>query len=130
MKLQGTVTKEKNELLFTRFGINYNAMPEVFRKGSIVYKKQVCQVLSIFLCTVRALLCSCGPRIDMDFRAMQKKETHASSCLFQVESPASVEALEGPEGKNGRRRMRYHHVVEHVDIIGDRFWEQNPHILG
>jgi len=36
------VTKEKNEILFTRFGINYNSLPEMFRKGSIVYKKQVC----------------------------------------------------------------------------------------
>ncbi|TYJ53922.1 hypothetical protein B9479_005471, partial [Cryptococcus floricola] len=32
--LQGTTSKDKNEILFTRFQINYNNLPEAFRKGS------------------------------------------------------------------------------------------------
>lgn len=34
--LQGTQTAFKNELLFSRFGINYNDLPARFRKGSII----------------------------------------------------------------------------------------------
>lgn len=37
-KLQGTVSGDKNEILFTDFGINYNNEPEVFKKGSVVFR--------------------------------------------------------------------------------------------
>ena len=33
---QGTVAKDKNELLFSQFSINYNNLPQIFRKGSIL----------------------------------------------------------------------------------------------
>uniref|UniRef100_A0A6U1IC41 tRNA(His) guanylyltransferase n=2 Tax=Tetraselmis chuii TaxID=63592 RepID=A0A6U1IC41_9CHLO len=39
--LKGTQTKEKNEMLFERFGVNYNNLPEMFKKGSIVIRIQV-----------------------------------------------------------------------------------------
>ena len=32
---QGTVSGQKNELLHSRFGINYNSLPERYRKGSV-----------------------------------------------------------------------------------------------
>ena len=34
--LQGTVSSEKNELLFTEFALNYNSLPAIFRKGSVL----------------------------------------------------------------------------------------------
>lgn len=36
VRLCGTFSSDKNELLFSQFGINYNNEPEVFRKGSIL----------------------------------------------------------------------------------------------
>lgn len=38
-KLSGTVSADKNELLFTEFGINYNNEPVLFRKGTTLLKK-------------------------------------------------------------------------------------------
>lgn len=39
--LQGTVTEQKNELMFSRFGVNYNDLPEQFRKVcNVVVDKQ------------------------------------------------------------------------------------------
>ena len=38
--LRGTLSKDKNELLFSRFGINYNNEPEFFKKGSIVIREK------------------------------------------------------------------------------------------
>lgn len=35
---QGTVAAEKNEILFSQFGINYNNEDEMFRKGSIIFR--------------------------------------------------------------------------------------------
>lgn len=36
--LKGTVSSDKNELLFTEFGINYNNEPEEFRKGTVIIR--------------------------------------------------------------------------------------------
>ncbi|VTZ67818.1 tRNAHis guanylyltransferase, putative [Plasmodium chabaudi chabaudi] len=35
-----TQTKDKNELLFTRFNINYNNLPEIFRRGTIIIRNK------------------------------------------------------------------------------------------
>ncbi|CAI5996548.1 unnamed protein product [Closterium sp. NIES-65] len=39
--IKGTLADAKNELLFTRFGINYNDLPAIFRKGSSLFRRQV-----------------------------------------------------------------------------------------
>jgi len=38
--LKGSDAEFKNELLFTQFGINYNALPEQFKKGSVVVRQK------------------------------------------------------------------------------------------
>ncbi|XP_013111324.1 probable tRNA(His) guanylyltransferase [Stomoxys calcitrans] len=40
-ELRGTFSADKNELLFARFGINYNSLPAMFRKGTILLRKRV-----------------------------------------------------------------------------------------
>lgn len=35
---QGTVSSDKNEILFSRYGINYNNEPEIFKKGSVLFR--------------------------------------------------------------------------------------------
>lgn len=40
-RLRGTFSADKNELLFSEFGINYNAVPAIFRKGTILLRKRV-----------------------------------------------------------------------------------------
>ena len=37
-RLCKTFSPEKNEILFTEFGINYNSLPELFKKGSTVIR--------------------------------------------------------------------------------------------
>lgn len=39
--LSGTFSSDKNEILFSRFGINYNDLPEMYRKGTILMRKNV-----------------------------------------------------------------------------------------
>ena len=35
--LKGTLARDKHEILFSKFGINYNKEPEMFKKGSVIY---------------------------------------------------------------------------------------------
>nr|CAI5826054.1 unnamed protein product [Callosobruchus analis] len=43
-KLCGTVSSDKNEILFSEFDINYNNEPEVFKKGTILLRKKLKQI--------------------------------------------------------------------------------------
>lgn len=40
-KLSGTYSSDKNEILFSSFGINYNNLPQMYRKGTILMRKIV-----------------------------------------------------------------------------------------
>lgn len=40
-RLKGTLSADKNELLFSEFGINYNDLPPIFKKGTILMTKQI-----------------------------------------------------------------------------------------
>jgi len=37
-RLKGTVSGDKNEILFSEFGVNYNNEPEQYRKGTVLWK--------------------------------------------------------------------------------------------
>ena len=37
-KLKGTLSNDKNEILFSQFNINYNNQPEVYKKGSLIIR--------------------------------------------------------------------------------------------
>jgi hypothetical protein len=53
-RLSGTVSKDKNEILFKEFGINYNNEPECFRKGTIMYRDVSDQDYGVLNCNVWA----------------------------------------------------------------------------
>lgn len=95
LELKGTVSSDKNEILFKRFGINYNNEPLVFRKGSVVYRKY-----------------------DL-------KEGSGEGGAGKQADPTSRSQME----KERKRKMKAEVVVEHLDLIGDAFWEARPWIL-
>ncbi|TGZ74938.1 hypothetical protein CRM22_000659 [Opisthorchis felineus] len=39
-RLRGTLSSDKNEILFSEFGCNYNNEPELFRKGTTLYRNK------------------------------------------------------------------------------------------
>ena len=40
-ELRGTFSADKNELLFSQFNINYNDIPQIYRKGSFLMREKV-----------------------------------------------------------------------------------------
>ena len=38
-ELKGTLSKDKNEILFSRFQVNYNDVSEIFKKGTLLLRK-------------------------------------------------------------------------------------------
>ena len=100
--LKGTLSADKNEILWSRFGINYNNEREMFKKGSVVLREYK--------------LVESGPRLDLnhdeDIQGIQGKEL----------SKTQKEKL-----KKARQKAQI--VVQHVDIINDDFWSKRPWLL-
>jgi len=42
-RLKGTSSAQKNELLFSLFGINYNNIDEIYRKGTVILRSDCCE---------------------------------------------------------------------------------------
>nr|POE62260.1 trna(his) guanylyltransferase [Quercus suber] len=98
-ELKGSLSKDKNEILFSRFQINYNAEPEIYRKGTVVYRAY--------------------SDVDLDKGGSVAGKTIAAT-------PQSRTQID----KEKKRKIKASIVVEHTDIIGDAFWDQNPYIIG
>jgi len=75
-RLKGTVSGDKNEILFSEFGVNYNNEPNQLKKGTTIIKRK--------------------EKIDL------------------------------PDGEH---KMRTRTLELDCDIIGDQFWNDNPHLL-
>ncbi len=99
-RLKGTLSGDKNEILFSEFGINYNNESPIFRKGSTIIRDDT---------TLDTVSPQNGKEDDADIRKPRREDAYRSehrvSMLF-----AGL-------------------VVSHADIISKTFWEKNPSIL-
>jgi tRNA(His) guanylyltransferase len=78
--LKDTDSAAKHELLFTKYNINYNNLPEMYRKGSVIFRAE----------------------------KSAEKSTKAGETIL---------------------RKKMVPTIEHLDIISDKFWNDNPSIL-
>ncbi|CAL3972235.1 unnamed protein product [Diplocarpon coronariae] len=101
-ELAGSLAADKNEILFSRFKVNYNNEPEIYKKGSVV------------------------------FRDYELVEPGAAPEITDEGSVQTVEELalsKTQEEKDRKRRAKARITVHHVDIIRDEFWERRPWLL-
>ncbi|KAJ6492490.1 tRNAHis guanylyltransferase [Mycena vitilis] len=97
--LKGTVSKEKHEILFSRFGINYNTLDARFRKGSTLVREEIPPD---------------GP--------LSEAEGIPTTSLPGIFEPTTVRM-------RTRAKPRTQVNVLHCDIIKDDFWDARPEIL-
>ena len=109
--LKGTVAADKNEILFSRFSINYNNEPAIFRKGSVVFREYALEEDS----TRKKKL------VDLDAKIESEDEVKTTEILDPV-SRTQAEKM-----KKAKKKAKV--VVEHLDIIKDDFWNRRPWIL-
>lgn len=103
-ELKGTVAAEKNEIMFSMFGVNYNNEPEMFKKGSVVFRDYVV-----------------GKEVlDGRPKAMEGRPT-------ETNDDAKISKTQAEKMRKTKSKAKV--VVEHVDIIRDEFWEERPWIL-
>ncbi|KAL0264303.1 tRNA-His guanylyltransferase [Diplodia seriata] len=106
-RLSGTVSADKNEILFKEFGINYNNEDDLFKKGSVVFRDY--QPVD-------------PPTDPLDRIAIINQGVHATPVTVTPPSKTVAE-------KEKKRRAKATVAVEHVDVIKDDFWLRRPWIL-
>lgn len=89
-------------MLFSKFGINYNKLPQLYRKGTTLIWQ--------------------SPQ-HKETAATQHKETAATQPVNQVNT---TESGSRPAMK---KQIKQEILVLNVDIIGEQFWKEHPHIL-
>ncbi|KGO70560.1 tRNAHis guanylyltransferase Thg1 [Penicillium expansum] len=99
-ELKGTVSADKNEILFKRFGINYNNELEIYKKGTVLYRQY-----------------------ELEEPKPTKSSTEEESSVVESKQSRSQ------QDKIRKLRRKAQVVIDHVDIIKDEFWEKRPWIL-
>ncbi|KAM0123856.1 hypothetical protein ACHAP3_010811 [Botrytis cinerea] len=100
-ELAGSLAADKNEILFSRFGINYNNEPEIYKKGSVVFRDYELVEPGV------------PEAIDEDSaKTIEQKELSKTQ-----------------EEKDRKRRAKARITVQHVDVIKDEFWQKRPWLL-
>lgn len=97
-RLKGTMSSDKNELLYQEFNTNYNNLPDIYRKGSILIRSKEKVVESGHM------------------NSTYPKESARSSVSFS-------------NSLDHDAKMNPKIDVLHVDLIGEKFWEEHTSIL-
>ena len=108
--LKGTVSSDKNEILWSRFGINYNDEPEMYKKGSVVFREYAPEDLTHG---------TEGKDAGKEEEKAGDDEEEEASAVPEVVSKTQAEKL-----RKARRKAKV--VTMHVDIIKDEFWVRRP----
>lgn len=113
--LKGTVAADKNEILFSRFGVNYNNEPEMYRKGSVVYREYALEPVPA---AKRE-----GDGVEPIQEGMRGNDDDREN---EMDASSSLSKTQEEKMRKARRKAQV--VVSHVDIIRDEFWIQRPWI--
>ncbi|KAF7790557.1 hypothetical protein EIP86_001513 [Pleurotus ostreatoroseus] len=112
--LRGTVSKTKHEILFSRFKINYNDVPERFRKGSVLLRDEIGEEQRL-------------PKASAQTGGSDAVEQPEKS--GEDEGASSVEHAQ-PKLKAARKKKSSSSVVLlHCDVIAREFWDTRPWLL-
>ncbi|KAK8000359.1 hypothetical protein PG990_012959 [Apiospora arundinis] len=98
--LKGTLSKDKNELLYSKFHMNYNNEPEIFKKGSVVFR---------------------------DYELVEPGSDKVGETIDDLAEPITQSKTQAENDKKRRAKARI--VVEHLDVIKDEFWDRRPWLL-
>lgn len=106
--LMTTLSKDKNELLFSKFNINYNNLPEVFRRGTIIIRNKRFK----------------KNEMKQEQDKINEKETDEKNTQQREQINHTDETKEINENNNFKR-----YIVSHENLVSEQFWLKYDYIL-
>ncbi|KAG0201537.1 hypothetical protein BGX28_005681 [Mortierella sp. GBA30] len=160
IRLSGTDSKDKNEMLFTEFNTNYSKLPAIFRKGSVLLREQIPKdmhkdaIIPSLPETLPGSTCADALPTSLDQMASESTSEPILETNSESATPTSTNSTGMKEttldlsdsnkrsiiGENevgedceeigsgaqsdstGLKRMKKGVVIDHIDIIGEKFW--------
>ena len=109
---QGTVASDKHEILFSNFKINYNNEAEMFKKGTFLYRQP-------------------DPPMNVHGKPTNATQKASKNDPVSADFEPKLPSREKKSTKPGRGTsvIKTSVVVDHVDIIQEKFWSEKPWIL-
>ena len=98
-RLRHTLAADKNEILFSEFGINYNEEPALYRKGTVIV------------------------------RSLETSGDKNSKLASDAAAPDGITVPSADEGSKADQKPVGVVKVLNCDIIGDEFWSEHSSIL-
>lgn len=131
--LRGTVSATKHEMLFSRFGINYNEISQRFKKGSVIVREIVAPGLSDKGECVEPPMLLTRSEVNQTRDKSPDPPTDIPSNSQSVSEGDETPPFDPPCHKRSKakKKNKQETTVEvlHCDIIGDEFWLARPHLL-
>lgn len=137
--LRGTVSATKHEMLFSRFGINYNEISQRFKKGSVIVREIVSPETSdkgeyieppmLLACLGAKQERDESPECSGASDPLTNIPPHSQSTNEDDETPTF--GLPRQKRSKAKKKNKLETTVEilHCDIIGDEFWLARPQLL-
>jgi tRNA(His) guanylyltransferase len=113
---------DKNEIMFSRFGINYNNEPEMYKKGSVVFR-DVSNHTAAVMPLAKRHLADAGTQYEL----VDPGSHQVAATMDALAEPVQQSKSQNEGDK--KRRAKAEIVVEHLDIIKDEFWDRRPWLL-
>jgi len=122
--LRGTFSKDKHEILYSRFGINYNSLAARFRKGTVFFREQVDEGggenETKPISSSNVALTIADETTDKDGGAPTQTD----------EKTQNKKSTKGKKIKNESNTLARSRIeLMHCDIIKDEFWNARPGLL-
>ncbi|KAJ2926951.1 hypothetical protein H1R20_g10127, partial [Candolleomyces eurysporus] len=127
----GTFAKDKHEILFSRFKINYNQLDARFRKGSVLVREEVVEQGPL---STKEDLEPTGVDAQAPFSPDPAATSEGSNATTWEAngSPAEEQKNSGKKEKKikkAKAKPLTRLVLLHCDIIKDDFWNERPSLL-
>ena len=119
-KLKGTLSNDKNEILFSQFNINYNNQPEVYKKGTLLIrvKKQV---------SIRPPKKSESENDEEMKNKIEEINKKTEEFLEKCDKKYKIDELMIKDDKFMEEKikgLRGQIYVAHLDVVKDSFWDK------
>lgn len=116
-RLSGTVSSEKNEILFSQFGVNYNTLDPIYRRGSIMLWEPEAEEVSI------------NAQEQAKSETAEELPGRVSSANAESNSYLAHASFQ-PTRKSKTSKANMNLVLVHEDMLKDLWWSDvRPYIL-
>jgi len=115
-RLKGSVSGDKNEILFSEFNINYNNEPEQFKKGTTIIRKKI-----------EIPIDADSNQEIQSFGAQDKPKTEVQDKHEKNQTSKEIKKQKIENQAKIKIRTKITHL--YCDIIRDDFWKENKGIL-